>query len=207
MQLVKYNSKIRHRHSIRLKGYDYSQPGAYFGTVCTYNRECLFGDVTDGKMVLNEFGIIVEHQWKQIPRFFPNAAVDEFTVMPNHIHGIVMIHENVVIVGAKHPGPCIGNTYMNVSEDASPLRILPHGTMAGSFPAMMQNFLSVTARKINHIRKRPGDKLWQRNYFERIIRNEKELNRIREYIRFNPVKWAEDRENPLRRGGRENGFE
>jgi putative transposase len=204
-RFVNFNPKIHHRRSIRLKGYDYTQPGAYFVTICTYDRECLFGNVAEEKMILNEFGMIVERQWRQIPRLFPNALLDEFMMMPNHLHGVVMIHENGV-VGAKHPGPHIGNASISVTGDASPLQpqpthkkypIFPHGTVAGSFPAMIQNFLSITTRKINRIRKTPGEKLWQRNYFEHIIRNEKKLNRIREYIRNNPAKWTEDRDNPF----------
>jgi len=122
--------------------------------------------------------------------------------MPNHFHGIVMIHD--IVDGAKHPGPHMGNASISVTGDASPRQqrtrkktsLLPHGTVACSFQAMIQNFLSITTRKINRIRKTPGEKLWQRNYFEHIIRSEKELNCTLEYIRYNPTKWAEDRNNP-----------
>jgi putative transposase len=194
------NSHTRHRRSIRLKGYDYTQAGAYFVTICTHNRECRFGEVVDGKITLNTFGKIVDHQWRQIPRFFPNTALDEFFAMPNHFHGIVMITADDDIVGAKHPRSRI---WMDLSEGnrgcfapTGPSE-RPHGTIQGSLAAIIQNFISITTRKINRIRKTPDQKLWQRNYFEHIIRNENELNRIREYIQNNPLKWAEDRNNPI----------
>jgi REP element-mobilizing transposase RayT len=199
-----YNPQIHHRRSIRLKGYDYTQAGAYFVTICTHNKEYLFGHVADGEMTLNTFGTIVDHQWRQVPRFFPCASLDEFRVMPNHIHGIVVIHETLnplFPVGAKHPAQKDVKAYQNNTDDASPLHI-PHtqhtrpiGTKPDSLSAIIQNFISVSTRKINHVRKHSGEKLWQRNYYEHIIRNESELNRIREYIISNPLRWAEDREN------------
>jgi hypothetical protein len=116
---------MHHRRSIRLKGYDYTQAGAYFLTLCTHNRECLFGDVVDGEMVLNKFGKIADYQWHQIPRFFPNTVLDEFIAMPNHFHGITMItaDNDIVdhIVGAKHPVHGFGWIYQNVTAGASPL--------------------------------------------------------------------------------------
>jgi REP element-mobilizing transposase RayT len=185
-----------HRRSIRLNGYDYTQPGGYFVTIRTQDGECLFGDVADGKMVMNAFGKIVDHQWRQIPRFFPNCGLDEFMVMPDHFHGIVVIradrHESGV--GAKHSGLDSKDNCTILPGNASPLQYgimayeRPHGTVPDSLPAIIQNFMSVTTRKINHIRKTPGQKLWQRNYYEHIIRND-ELLRIREYIRLNPLKW------------------
>lgn len=181
---MKYNPQKHHRRSIRLKGYDYTQAGAYFVTICTHNRECLFGDVEDGKMILNTFGKIVDHQWRQISRFFPNTALDEFVAMPNHFHGIVMITADDTIVGAKHPRA--RNVMVINDRDGgcfAPTAERPHGTIQGSLAAIIQNFISVTTRKINRIRKTPDQKLWQRNYFEHIIRH-------------NPLKWAEDQENP-----------
>jgi putative transposase len=169
-----FNPQIHHRRSIRLKGYDYTQAGAYFVTICTHNKECLFGNVADGEMVLNEFGNIVDYQWRQIPRFFPFAALDEFKVMPNHIHGIVVIHETLnplLPVGAKHPGLKDDKASRNGTEDASPLPSRPIGTTPDSLSAIIQNFISVTTRKINHLRKTPGEKLWQRNFFDHIIRD------------------------------------
>ena len=183
---MKYDPQLHHRRSIRLKGYDYSSAGAYFVTVCTNNRECLFGDIREGKMVLNECGEIVSLKWKNIPAHFGNVELDEFVIMPNHIHGIIIIVDT--IVGAKH------------SLNASPLHLplpLQYGTSPGSLPAIMQNFQSVTTRKINQIRCSLGNKFWQRNYYEHVIRNEKELNALREYIVNNPLKWDLDKDNPI----------
>jgi putative transposase len=189
--------KRPHRRSIRLKGYDYTQPGAYFVTVCTHRREFLFGDVVNGEVVMNGFGAVVDYQWRQIPRFSPNTMLDEFVVMPNHFHGIVIIVGDETNVGAKHP--CLNSGKADGIDTGgcfAPTTERPHGTAPGSLSAVIQNFISVTTRKINRMRRTPGRKLWQRNYHEHIIRNDAELNRIREYIRNNPLKWAEDRENP-----------
>ncbi|NOX88910.1 MAG: transposase [Calditrichaeota bacterium] len=181
---MKYNPQKHHRRSIRLKGYDYSQPGSYFITICTQNREMLFGDVADGRMILNTIGKIIDYHWQRLPQHFKNIELDEYQIMPNHFHGIIRI------VGAMHSAWGIRTQRNNATENASPL---PHGTKPGSLGAIMQNFQSITTRKINKIRKTPGVRIWQRNYWEHIIRNEQELNRIRQYIIENPLKWQDDK--------------
>ncbi len=165
---------------MRLKGHDYSQAGAYFVTLCTQSRECLFGEIVDMEMRLNELGRIVSECWDDMPKHFPNVELDEFVMMPNHMHGIILI---TVDVGAKH---------LQIAANASPL----HGTQSGSLGAIIQNFKSVSTRKINQLREPRGVTIWQRNYFEHIIRNDKELNSIRDYIAANPARWEEDKENP-----------
>ena len=100
---MKYNPDIHHRRSIRLQGYDYSSPGAYFVTMCTHNRECLFGEIANGKMRLNELGKIASQCWLAIPDHFPHARLGAFVIMPNHVHGIIWIVDN--IVGAKNFSP------------------------------------------------------------------------------------------------------
>ena len=187
---MKYDPEKHHRRSIRLKGYDYSQSGGYFVTIVTQNRECLFGNVINRKMVLNTFGRIIEYHWQRLPQHFKHIKLDVFQIMPNHLHGIIFIVD--IVVGAKHSNGDISNIQKKSFENALPL----HGTKPGSLAAIMQNYQSVTTRKINHIRKISGQKLWQRNYWEHIIRNEIELNRIREYIVNNPLKWKLDNENP-----------
>jgi len=193
-----YDPEKHHRRSIRLRGWDYTRPGAYFVTICTHNGECLFKDP-----VLRR---VVETMWQRIPRHFPHARLDEFVVMPNHVHDIIWIVDNV---GARHstePSPSAGaipsDELLQLREqplgNASPLP--PCGAAPGSLGAIVGNFKSVTARRINRIRKTPGAPVWQRNYYERIIRNEGELHRIREYIHLNPLKWELDRENPHRTG-------
>jgi len=168
---------MRHsRRSIRLRGYDYSQAGAYFVTVCARNRECLFGDVVDGQMVLDDSGRTVMNIWLNTPELRPNVALDEFVVMPTHIHGIVVISERgrgvlqYAPTGPRSPSQTIG--------------------------AILRGFKSVTTKQINELRNTPGAKVWQRNYYEHIIRNDEELNRIREYIICNPARWDSDPENP-----------
>jgi REP element-mobilizing transposase RayT len=174
------------RRSIRLQDYDYSQPGAYFVTICTLDGECLFGDVRGGKMALNELGEVAQRCWHEIPDHFPNVEQDEFIVMPNHIHGLIMI------VWATHASP-IQPIHNAVRQ---PRRIHPGEVKSGSLGAIIGSYKSAVTRQINRMRNTPGAKLWQRNYYEHIIRNENELNRIRAYIEQNPAKWEFDRENP-----------
>lgn len=176
---MNYNPEIYHRHSIRLKGYDYSQAGAYFITICTQNRKCLFGEIVNAEMLLNDAGKMVEKWWYELKNKFPNMELDQYVVMPNHFHGIIQI-----IVGAD----------LRVCPDNS-------GEHTGSpLHRMVQWFKTITTNeyihnvKINNWQPFEG-KLWQRNYYEHIIRNENELNHIREYIINNPLQWQFDREN------------
>ncbi len=159
-----------------MKGYDYSRAGAYYVTICTQNRECLFGEITDGQMVLNDAGKIVADEWMKTGEIRNEIELDEWVVMPNHFHGIVMI---------RRGDPPVAPTPRPLPE--------PRPKSIGS---LMSGFKSAVTKRINEIRKTPGMKLWQRNYYEHIIRNQNELNRIREYIANNPMKWEFDRENP-----------
>jgi len=185
-----------HRRSIRLKAYDYAQTGVYFVTICAYQRECLFGQVENEMMVLSQCGRIVEQCWKALPRDFPRVKLDVFVVMPNHLHGILILTGRHTAgrgeAFARHPKEQPQSTPAN----ASPLRSA-HGTQPGSVAAIVQNFKSISTRKINRIRATPGMPVWQRNYHEHIVRDEAELSRIREYLGNNPLQWAIDRENPL----------
>lgn len=176
-----YNPDIHHRRSIRLKDYDYSQAGAYFVTICTHNRECLFGQITKGDMQLNDMGNIAQQCWNNIPLHFPNAAIDQFIVMPNHIHGIVIFN-----VGAKNVSPIQNNGNSDRAKNVSPLR---HGTSM-KIGSVIRGFkIGVTKWARDH---GVCYSLWQRNYYEHIIRNEAELNKIREYIINNPLNWESD---------------
>jgi putative transposase len=180
-----YNPNIHHRRSIRLKGYDYASPGAYFITICTRDRVCYFGNVVKGEMRLNQLGECVRSVWQNLPHHFSDLTLDEFVVMPNHMHGILVLN-----------GTCRGEAFANQGSDqshpvdanASPL-LPPHGTKPGSIAAIVQNFKSVSTRKINQIRKTPGTPIWQRDYYEHIIRNENALHNIRRYIASNPASW------------------
>lgn len=199
-----YDSKIHHRRSIRLKNYDYSRAGAYFITICTHNRECLFGQITDGEMVLNNAGRIVSVEWRNTPVLRDNIELDEFVVMPNHIHGILMINQPCggVLQYAPtneqtlpNPGvlPCAPANEQSLPDSG----VLPYAPTKFQSPsktigAIIRGYKSSVTKQINIVRGQPSAPVWQRNYYERVIRDEKELNYIREYIMNNPSKWDED---------------
>ena len=193
---MRMNPDIRGRRSIRLKGWNYASPGWYFGTICTLNRECLFGKIADMKMILNDAGHIVERCWQDIPKHFSHIALDEFIVMPNHVHGIIAITRSV---GAYNHTPQRldrpiqrrANIYSPLPDGNTcpPLRS-PSKTV-GSIVRGFKIGVSEWFRKNKDM-----SAIWQRNYYEHIIRNETELNQIRQYIRDNPAAWLEDDENP-----------
>ena len=176
-----------HRRSIRLKGYDYAQPGAYFVTICTQNRACLCGEIVDGAMVLSEAGRMVQTVWEEMPTHYAGMAIDTFVVMPNHIHGII------VLVGAA---PC-GRPPLGQARGPAPTI-----TIGISLPDVVRQFKTMATKRYMDGVKQQGwsrfpDHLWQRNYYEHIIRNEESLHDIRQYIADNPAQWESDRENPL----------
>jgi putative transposase len=186
-----------HRRSIRLKGYDYRQSGAYFVTICTQDRAFLFGQVAQGEMRLNEAGKMVCDVWNDLPAFYAGVQTDAFIVMPNHIHGII------ILVGAG-PRACPGQPPVGVGPRAYPGQ--PQGVAPTlGLPDVVHRFKTMTTKRYADGVKRLGwepfrGRLWQRNYCEHIIRNEESLNRVREYILTNPMRWALDRENPHRVG-------
>ena len=173
-QITLFKNKYR-IESARLKGYDYSSPGAYFITVCTKDRECLLGGIVDRQMILNHFGKIVLECWHDLPNHYSNIILDEFVIMPNHIHGIICI-DNAVETGFKPV-----STIKPVSTE------LNHGL--SEFVRALKTFSS---RRINTNRQTPGYPVWQSRFYEHIIHNETELKRIREYITNNPLNWETD---------------
>ena len=178
------NPRLSHRRSIRLEGYDYSQGGAYFVTVCVRNRELCFEKYRG----LQE---IVRQQWEELPQRFPDLILDEFTIMPNHIHGIL-------IVGADRSAENVGATLAVAQNNGAGARPAPTvGEIVGAFKSLcIHDWLTYMKEKeIDAV-----GKFWQRNYYEHVIRNEYELNKIREYIQNNPLKWSLDRENPEKIG-------
>lgn len=186
-----YDPSKHHRRSIRLKGYDYSRVGAYFVTVVTQGRECLFGQVMDGEMRLNDAGRMVQAVWNQLPVFYPGVQTDAFIVMPNHIHGIIVLTGHPVGAG---PRACPDNVPQGTGQ---PQGVAP--TL--SFPDVVHRFKTMTTKRYADGVKTMGwqpfvGRLWQRNYYEHIIRNDGSLNHIREYIANNPLGWESDRENP-----------
>ena len=177
--MVERNPVTPQRRSLRLNDYDYHQAGGYFVTVCTYRRENLFGEIREGVMRLNQYGEVAHKYFEAIPQHFDNAAVDEFVVMPNHVHGVIFLSD----VGARHAVP--------------PTRSQRFGhSVVGSLATIVRSFKSIVSKRINDSRKTPGEPVWQRNYYEHVIRNERSLQRIREYIVNNPQRWDFDRENP-----------
>ena len=206
------------RKSIRLPGYDYSQPGAYYVTICIQDRICLLGNIVERKMVLNDAGRMVGKWFVELENKFPDIKCDQYVVMPNHFHAIIQnIGANPVGANPVHANPvgadlrvCPSGENMsgehvsgeNMSgEHVSGEKI--EGEHVGSpLPRVIQWFKTMTTNEyIRGVKKHqwprfPG-KLWQRNYYEHVIRNENETNRIRKYITDNPAQWSTDRENPL----------
>jgi putative transposase len=175
---MKYQTDIHHRRSLRLKNYDYAQAGVYFVSICAQSRACLFGNIVNEEMVLNVVGKIVAEEWIKTVEIRNNIELDEWVVMPNHFHGILVINE---CRGTARRAP-------TVEQFGKPV--------PGSIPTIIRSFKSAVTKRINELRKSPGAKIWQRNYYEHIIRDENELNRMREYITNNPLKWEFDKENP-----------
>ncbi|MTJ53442.1 hypothetical protein FJR38_12710 [Anabaena sp. UHCC 0253] len=197
---MSYNPNIHHRRSIRLKGYDYSQQGAYFVTICTYQRNCLFGEIVDDEMKLNTNGEITRGSWLSIPRHFQNVGLDEFVIMPNHLHGIIIIAEEgeALAISNDQNQQKLSSQCFAPTTPTTPTgeKIKINGTKPQSLAAIIQNYKSVSTRQINRINKDKGNVIWQRNYHEHIIRSEEALNNIRQYIVNNPINWLDDEENP-----------
>ncbi|RJO63030.1 MAG: transposase [Dehalococcoidia bacterium] len=173
-------NNTRDRRSIRLSGYDYAQNGAYFITICTHGKRNMFGEIVDGDVRLNECGRIVHMCLLEIPKHFSNASLDEFIVMPNHIHAIISIDAASRGTACRAPTERFGKPTAN------------------SIPTIIRSLKSAAARRINVLRQTPGAPVWHRNYYEHVIRGETDLNSVREYVRYNPQKWAEDEENPAK---------
>jgi len=183
---MKYNPDIHHRRSVRLTGYDYSQPGYYFVTICTQNGRPLFGEIQKGAMILNDAGKMIGRWWNELKNKYANIEIDEYVVMPNHCHGIINIVGTVV--GADLcvcPGP-----EKKGEHAGSPLQEWPIYKMIQWFKTMTTNEY-IRNVKQNHWKPFDG-KLWQRNYYEQIVRNETSLQRIRKYIVNNPCQWQQD---------------
>lgn len=185
-----FNPDIHHRRSIRLKTYDYNQPGFYFVTICTQGRESFFGEIINNKMYLNDAGQMVESVWMQIPHHYSKYSIDEFVVMPNHFHGIISV------VGA---GPRACPNLQREIKSGQPQGVAPTGSLFD----IVHRFKSLTTNQyLKGIKQKNWPviqgRLWQRNYWERIIRNEVELHGFREYIENNPAQWHLDSLNAKR---------
>jgi REP element-mobilizing transposase RayT len=210
--MPKYDPDKHHRRSIRLQGYDYTRSGAYFVTICIQDRTSRFGDVVDDQMILNDAAQMVREEWERLPERFPTIELDHYVVMPNHIHGIILIDDCPVgasLVDALNgtvdgqvtprvtPTKDIAGDWQNTGAPATKGDVSQRvrlGDVIGAFKSLSTNAY------IRGVRERgwpPFEKrVWQRNYYERIIRNNQELHAIRQYIADNPLKWDLDRENP-----------
>ncbi|TAF52281.1 MAG: hypothetical protein EAZ61_08525 [Oscillatoriales cyanobacterium] len=180
-----YDPQKHHRRSIRLPGYDYSQAGAYFITLCTHQRKCLFGEIIDGKMQLNQFGIIVAEEWLRSPTIRQEIELDDWVIMLNHFHGIVIITKNPVGANGIRPN------YHSPATKALPQHMKPR-----SLSSLIVGFKASVTKRINIIRPLDPVPIWQRNYYEHIIRNQKSLQKICQYINDNPLKWEIDQLHP-----------
>lgn len=190
---MKYNPKIHHRRSIRLKGYDYSQAGAYFITVCCQDKELRFGKIENDKMVLNEFGTIAYNEWNQLPERFSNFELDDFQIMPNHMHGIMVLNVGATLAVAHD-----NETDDNNRAAESPAPTI--GDIVGAYKSLVANeCLKIFKSKwagMNGAGMNPAPtmgKLWQRNYYEHIIKNAQSYQTISNYIITNPSKWKDDK--------------
>jgi len=183
-----YNPEIHHRRSIRLKHYDYSQNGAYFVTLCSFGRECCFSQYP-------ELARIVDKEWQGIPERFPSAVIDEYVIMPNHFHGIIVIGDGM----GNKPEGCLKPGYPQGVSLQKQVMVgkAGLGNIVGAFKSLSVNawLKVIKSREIN-----ARGKFWQDNYYEHVIRNEQELNRIRTYIADNPLQWESDWENPVNHG-------
>lgn len=166
--------ELRSRRSMRLKKYDYSQSGSYYITLCVKNRLCLFGEIRNQEMQLNDLGKTITQCWDWLQQQYKYVHVAEYIVMPDHTHAIIAI-----------------NAYPGGSRTAP----TDHGR-SKSLGRLVGAFKTVSTKKINALRQTPGFDLWQRNYYEHVVRDETELHELRRYIRENPIKWDIDPENP-----------
>ena len=184
-----YDADKHTRRSIRLQGYDYTQSGAYFVTLCIHQRECLLGDIVDGLLRVNSWGEIVQEEWLRTEILRPAVALDDFVIMPNHFHGIICIANDGRDTELIRRG----------TARRAPTREQFGRPVSGSLPTLIRAFKSATTKRINERRGTTGILVWQRNYYEHIIRNEEALKRAREYIALNPLRWHLDCENPQNR--------
>ncbi|MCF6178868.1 MAG: transposase [Geopsychrobacter sp.] len=215
--MMKYQPEIHHRRSLRLKGYDYAQAGFYFVTICAHARQCLFGEIVDSKMQENDYGRIVKAEWMRSADIRAEIELGEFVVMPNHLHGIVSIIANdriddgkgdrSVALYGRHRGigHCQGDRFAGdrpgskAGSKAGDWPVAPTvaGPGAKSLGALLAGFKSAVTKRINTLRNAAGVPVWQRNYYEHIIRNEADYARIVEYVATNPQRWIKDTLHPV----------
>ncbi|MBI4287427.1 MAG: transposase [Chloroflexi bacterium] len=185
------NSDIPGRRSVRLPSYDYTQPGAYFITIATQDRDPLFGRVVDGAAILGRYGEIARPCWQRIPAHFRGAHTDMFVIMPNHVHGIIVIDLGTVPIDRDAP------TMSGIlARLCGPVTEYFGRPTQHSLPTIVRSFKSAVTKQINELRHTASAPVWQRGYYEHVVRSDEELEEIREYIASNPAEWALDGDNP-----------
>ena len=180
-----------HRKSIRIKEYDYSQAGAYFVTIVTYQRDCLVGKIENELMILNAFGTIAAECWCAIPGHFPTVELGAYVIMPNHVHGVIVIRDDESAFDAVDEMGRGAEMLRPYDDNPHKINVKP-----GSLGAIVRSYKSAVSYRIN--KEHNATNIWQRNYYEHIIRNDKDLQRITDYIEANPLRWNDDDENPVR---------
>jgi putative transposase len=184
---------LRHRRSLRLQGYDYSQSGGYFVTLVTLGRKCIFGGIADDNVRLTKLGEIARKCWNQIPAHFPCASIEEFVVMPNHLHGILILHDDPEGTMYRAPTPAADGTVM--IHRAPTIEQFGKPTV-GSLPTILRSYKAAVSRFASRELKLTN--IWQRNYYEHILRDQADYERIAGYILANPTNWYNDDENPTK---------
>ena len=176
------------RRSLRLPRRDYSEAGYYFITLCSHGRDDIFGVVLDGEVHLNAPGYFVREEWAQTQRSRDGVILDEFVIMPDHVHGIILLDDLASARGKarRHHAPCSEAEW---GAPTTPTERRFGAPDSGSLSTVIRSFKSATSKWINRLRQTPGAPVWQRNFYERVIRDEDELSRTREYIRNNPARW------------------
>ena len=169
------------RFSLRLKNFDYTRAGAYFITISTKNRRNMFGQIRNGELVLSEKGMVVQEEWLNLPDLRLGVELDEFVVMPNHFHAILWLPKEKLGTASRAP---------TVEQFGQPV--------SGSLSSIIRGYKSGVTKRINGMVHQTGKTVWLRSFYEHVIRNDKSLNRIRDYIESNPLRWELDKENPLR---------
>ncbi len=181
---MKYNPDIHHRKSIRLKNYDYSKEGLYFITICTQDKECLFGEIIDGKMILNVAGIMIEKIYNELANYFENIQINDYVIMPNHFHCIIEI-VGVESISTQNDI----NNKNRVDIESTPTTTIPNIIQTFKRYTTLEYIKMVKNNELPNFDKR----IWQRNYYENIIRNDEIHQKIIEYIENNPLKWENDK--------------
>ena len=184
---MKYDPIIHHRRSIRLAGYDYTRAGAYYITIVTWQREEIFGEGVNGEMQLSSMGRIAEEYWRLIPKHFSHAELEAFVVMPNHIHGIIILDDDTPRTGTT-PAPTRTGTIYRAPTPTEQFQ----KPVVGSIPTIVRTYKASVSRRIQ--KEHHEANIWQRNYYEHIIRDQADYERIAGYILSNPVNWDNNEE-------------